>query len=92
MIVKERFSKKYRVAELDKHIRKSHTKAEVAALKKCQKKGISCPAVVDSDLEKGLILMTKIQGVTIKHFLDKSEYSDGQNSGPLVSIFGRHGL
>lgn len=74
MIVKERFSKKYRVAELDKHIRKSHTKAEVAALKKCRKKAISCPAVVDSDLDKGLILMTKVQGVTIKRFLDNSKY------------------
>ena len=71
--MKHRFPKKYRVEELDRHIRKSHTKAEVQALKKCAKKQISAPRLIEEDLKEGKILMSKVEGKTLKSYLDESK-------------------
>lgn len=48
-IIKERFEKKYRVAELDKKIRKSCFKKEVKALEKCLENNLSVPKLYFSD-------------------------------------------
>ena len=64
VVVKERFSKKYRVKEIDDKLNKDRFNAEVRYLKKCKKQGILTPKVEWSKKsERGLLIcMEKLNG------------------------------
>jgi len=88
IICKERFSKKYRVAELDKHIRQTNVRNEVRALKKCLQKNIPAPRLLHFDIESCCVYMSKLKGIAVKDFLDKELSSDeitGMKIGALVA-------
>jgi len=71
VLVKERFSKKYRVKDIDDKLNKDRFNAEVRYLKKCKKEGILTPKVEWSEKsERGfLICMEKLKGSTAKDFI-----------------------
>lgn len=75
MICKERFPKKYRVVELDKHIRQTNVRNEVRALKKCAQKNIPAPRLLHFDIESCCVYMSKLRGVAVKDHLDKGNFS-----------------
>ena len=64
VLVKERFSKKYRIKEIDDKLSKDRFYAEVRYLNKCNNEGILTPKVVWTDKnERGfLICMEKLEG------------------------------
>jgi len=71
VLVKERFSKKYRIKEIDDKLSKDRFYAEVRYLNKCNNEGILTPKVVWTDKnERGfLICMEKLEGSTAKDFI-----------------------
>ena len=68
-IVKDRISKKYRIPELDKKIRKRRTKAEAKLLTKASKI-ISCPEPLAEPGEGRMIHMPYIDGLKLAETLD----------------------
>jgi len=56
-------------------------------LKKCGKKGISVPKYFEDDLEKGIVVMAYVDGMTVKKYLDNNFDQDeivGRSLGLLV--------
>eukprot|EP01024_Parvocaulis_polyphysoides_P042235 TRINITY_DN3866_c0_g2_i3.p2 TRINITY_DN3866_c0_g2~~TRINITY_DN3866_c0_g2_i3.p2 ORF type:complete len:213 (-),score=40.26 TRINITY_DN3866_c0_g2_i3:501-1139(-) len=72
VIVKHRFSKKYRHPTLDKTLTQSRLKQEVRGMAKARKVGIATPTVYMVDLENGCICMELIQGKMLKQIIDDS--------------------
>lgn len=60
-VVKERFSKQYRHAELDKKLTTRRTNAEAKHLQNCKKHGIDAPAVIRVDSATRCIYMELVQ-------------------------------
>ncbi|MPC08647.1 TP53-regulating kinase [Portunus trituberculatus] len=57
VIIKQRFSKKYRHVDLDTHITQERIKAEARALTRCRSLGIRTPAVYDPYESSEVILI-----------------------------------
>ncbi len=69
VLVKERVEKKYRVAELDKKLRKERTSGEANLLNKAIRNGLPVPRVLDSTDYK--IEMELLDGEKLKDVLDQ---------------------
>jgi TP53 regulating kinase-like protein len=84
VIIKERFSKKYRIPELDKSLNKKRTKHEEKLLNKASSLCIKVPKVYKTDLDNGIIIMEYIQNsLTGRDFflnLAKSEKSQEEKN------------
>merc|ERR1719411_1334543 len=79
VIVKERFSKKYRHPELDKQLGKDRHKAEARALMKCKQIGVQAPSLYLCDNQSHLLVMEEVkQATTAKDFINKA-LADGDN-------------
>lgn len=91
VIVKERFSKKYRNKLLDLTLRKERTKAEAKAILKCKQGGIATPVIYLLDLNDCKIIMEYISGQTINNFLtnlEKEKYDDDAKLTKLLMDIG----
>jgi len=66
-IIKQRFKKGYRIAELDEELRRQRTKRESNLLRKIK---IAHPKLIDCD-DKEKIVMEKISGEKLRDVLDK---------------------
>ncbi|KAL3085115.1 hypothetical protein niasHS_010184 [Heterodera schachtii] len=84
-VMKERFVKQYRHAELDARLAKERTRAELKAILKCQEIGIRVPSVFFVDSLKNRIIFEQIcssgssnRAPTAKHFLDKLQRDEAQ--------------
>jgi TP53 regulating kinase-like protein len=90
VIAKERFSKKYRISELDRSLNKKRTKHEDKLLNKAILLGIHVPKVIKSDIESGIIMMEFIEdSITARdYFIDlvKSDKSQKENVEILSKI------
>ncbi|XP_033175523.1 EKC/KEOPS complex subunit TP53RK isoform X2 [Bombus impatiens] len=72
MLIKERFEKKYRHADLDKRLTKDRIKAECRSIIRAKAAGIATPAIYLANLERRCIYMEYIQDATIlKDFIDE---------------------
>lgn len=70
VIIKERFAKKYRHADLDAHITNERIKAEARALTRCRSLGIRTPAVYDVNFEKRELVLEKISdSITVRNYI-----------------------
>lgn len=69
-LVKERVSKKYRIAELDSRLRRRRTKREARYLKRAADAGLNVPQVVRVDEENSLFEMKLVEGRPLKEVLD----------------------
>lgn len=69
-ILKERFTKKYRVAELDQKITQQRINQEARTMARCRRHGIACPSVYHVDNEKKSIYMEHVtDGKTVRDFI-----------------------
>jgi len=65
-IVKNRFSKGYRISELDVSLRKKRTRSEGKILGKVKALGVPCPAVLEVDDKEMILRMEKINGEKLR--------------------------
>lgn len=80
-LVKERFVKHYRLAELDKTLTKSRIKAEQKAIKRCEEAGIKVPKLFNVDFNQRKVYMEHFtEAITAKEFIKEivkdSKFSD----------------
>eukprot|EP00889_Picochlorum_renovo_P006573 jgi/Picre1/33603/NNA_001083.t1 len=68
-IRKHRFSKSYRLAELDQQLTVTRLRQEVRSLLRARKLGIKTPTLYRVDLANSNIIMEKIHGMTLKQAL-----------------------
>lgn len=71
-VLKERVSKKYRIQQLDIHLRKTRTRHEVKILEKLHEAGLAVPKVIKSSERDFMILLSDIKGSTLKDVLESS--------------------
>ncbi len=69
-IVKTRLKKKYRVEALDNRIRMERTRSEYTILRKMDDSGIPVPLVYDIDPDGYVLTMQRIEGQTLRDFLN----------------------
>ena len=61
VIIKQRFSKKYRHPMLDEQLTKDRMKGEVRSLIRCKTLGIRTPTIYLADLDSSIIIMEHVQ-------------------------------
>ena len=72
IIIKERFSKSYRVPPLDKRLTSRRMNQEVRSIARCHKNGIRVPEVYRVDNAHKVIYMEYIQpGTVLKEYIDQ---------------------
>ncbi|CAK9797041.1 EKC/KEOPS complex subunit TP53RK [Anthophora quadrimaculata] len=72
-LIKERFEKKYRHADLDIRLTKDRIKAECRAIIRAKAAGVATPAIYLVNLERRSIYMEYIKNATVlKDFINKS--------------------
>jgi len=72
-VVKDRFSKAYRIEQIDKRLRKSRTKREAKIFDKLDAIGFPSPKLISSD-DKERIVMEFIKGPKVRDILGESDY------------------
>lgn len=72
-ILKQRFSKSYRLKEIDERLRGSRTRREAKILQKLQSINFPAPKLISSD-EKENLVIEKIEGKLAKDVLEKLDY------------------
>ena len=71
VIIKERFSKAYRVPALDQKLTKNRMGQEARSMARSRRHGVRAPAVYHLDFERRLIFMEYItEGVLIKEYIN----------------------
>ena len=72
-IIKDRCSKRYRIAEIDNRLRGFRTRREAKVISKLRQADFPCPSLIACD-DKQKIIMHKIEGVKVRDLLEKSDY------------------
>ncbi len=78
-LVKERISKKYRVAELDLRLRKIRTQREAKLLENAKRAGMTVPRVFKTDIRNYKIYMEYIRGRPLKDVLESADEQEVKN-------------
>jgi len=73
-VIKERFSKKYRLAHLDESLRQFRTRREAKILGKLQELGFPAPHLVDFSDKRMSITMDFVAGEKLRDALDTDNY------------------
>jgi TP53 regulating kinase-like protein len=68
-ILKTRLPKSYRLPQLEKMITRERTVGEVRCLRRCWALGIRVPLVYCVNVQKGIIVMERVPGATVKKHL-----------------------
>lgn len=69
-VLKMRKPRGYRTPNLDRKLTRQRLTVEARALGRLQYHELSAPSIIDLDLEKGWILMSKIEGITLFDYLN----------------------
>ena len=69
-VVKRRVRKKYRIPQLDRHIRSERTTREASALSDAKRAGVRAPSVLSVDVEDFAIAMSFVDGGIARSCLD----------------------
>ena len=77
-ILKIRNPRSYRHPDLDRRLIRQRLSVEVRVLIKLHSTGISCPKILDIDVDKGWILLSHISGTTLYDFLLEGASDLGQ--------------
>jgi len=76
VVVKERISKSYRIAEIDSKLRKERTRTEARLIRALERAGVPVPAVLKED-DKGMVLELEfIDGEKVRDYLEKTSDVD----------------
>ncbi len=84
-IIKDRFSKKYRIKEIDEKLRKFRTKREAKILEKLSLINFPCPELIETD-KKEKIIMENIEGELIKDIFDENYKKLSEEIGKKVAL------
>ena len=93
-IIKERFSKEYRVPELDKSLRQFRTRREAKVLLKLKEVHFPSPHLVEFSDKEMKIVMTKVEGDKVRDVLKKatSYKSIAAEIGRVVGLLHNQGI
>ena len=69
-VAKVRSPKKYRVPELDGMLRSRRIRSEARLLREARMAGVRTPVVYLADTREGTLVMEKVEGPTVKRYLD----------------------
>lgn len=72
VVIKHRIAKKYREESIDRKLRKDRTIQEVRLLQLARGIGINVPYVLDVDKVNWVIVMDKVAGSSIKHYMESN--------------------
>ena len=96
VIVKARFPKKYRPAELDAKIRSYRTVHEPQLMHEAKKAGVSTPSIFFVDIKNASIIMQFIKGNQVKQLLSNMATEDKHDLcvkiGDLIGKMHKHGV
>ena len=84
-IIKERFSKKYRLSELDASLRKLRTRKEAKIIQVLQNSGFASPKLIDVSEKEMLIHMEKIPGPKLRDIFNSNAASFGEEIGNKIA-------
>jgi len=83
-IMKHRFSKSYRLPELDKELTLTRLRQEVRSIIRARKLGVRAPKLFRVDLDRSTIIMEKIEGTTVKEALLHDSLLSDQEKAVVV--------
>lgn len=89
VVIKHRFSKSYRLPELDKELTLGRLRQEVRSILRARKLGIRVPTLVRVNLEDSCIVMDKIEGLTLKDALLNDRLIDRDSKVSVLEEMGR---
>ena len=69
-VTKTRPPKGYRLPELDLHIRSTRTRSEARIMHEARSAGVRTPCIYDLDLKRCSITMERVEGSSVKDYLD----------------------
>ena len=81
-IIKERVSKRYRVAELDTKLNKQRLLQEAKCMVRCRRAGVLTPSIYYVDVPHFQLHMERIMGITIKELMTASYAETGGSYSP----------
>lgn len=84
-IIKDRFSKKYRLKEIDERLRRFRTKRESKILEKLSLIDFPSPKLIKTD-KKEKIIMENIEGPLIKDIFDENHKKLSEEIGEKVAL------
>lgn len=91
-ILKDRFSKSYRLKEIDEKLRKHRTKREAKILEELRKISFPSPKLIFND-EKQKIEMEFIKGELLKNVLEKKDCLKlSEEIGKKIAVLHNHGI
>ncbi len=94
VIIKERFPKKYRPAELDEKIRNYRTMHEPQLMHEAKKAGVPTPIIFQVDMKNDRITMEFVEGKQVKQMLDNISARERQDLcvkiGKLIGKLHKH--
>jgi TP53 regulating kinase-like protein len=96
VIVKTRFPKKYRPAELDEKIRSYRTAHEPQLMHEAKKSGVPTPTIFLVDMKNAAITMEFVEGKQVKQVLPHASKKEKQELcikiGMMIGKLHRHGV
>jgi TP53 regulating kinase-like protein len=96
VVIKARFPKKYRPAELDEKIRGYRTAHEPRLMHEAKKAGVPTPTIFLVDMKQAAITMEFVEGKQVKHLLGSMATEDRQalcvKIGELIGRLHGHGV
>lgn len=97
VVVKYRLEKSYRGRELDLKLRRERTILEARLLSKSRTIGVNVPQVVYVDADKGLLIMSFVEGVRLKDLMEKEANVEVlrrlfREAGAMVAILHKNGI
>src|SRR5215467_6545502 len=78
-VVKKRIVKEYRNPLLDDRLRKERTISEASIIHDARIAGVSVPSILEVDLDKNTIVMTRIAGMVVRECLDQLKPGEGKS-------------
>ncbi len=91
-IIKKRFSKSYRLREIDEKLRKFRTRREAKILSKLAQIGFPAPRLIESD-DKETLTIEFIDGPKIRDILEKQDYEKlSEEIGKKIAIIHNNGI
>ena len=91
-ILKDRFSKSYRLKEIDEKLRKFRTKREAKIMEELKKISFPAPKLIHND-EKQKIEMEFIKGKLLKNILEVKNYTKlSEEIGKKIAVLHNHGI
>ena len=87
IIIKERFSKSYRVPALDQRLTTRRMNQEVRSMARCQKNNIRTPEVYRVDNANKMIYMECIEdGLVLKEYINQFDLVGNDSDAPLAEL------